>query len=97
MTISNDAQRPVTILELTAPDRPGLLARIGRIFLEFDLSLQNAKIATLGERVEDVFFVTDANNQPLSDPELCRRLQEAIVSQLSDANGKSQGPTRMSI
>ncbi|MDH4562082.1 [protein-PII] uridylyltransferase [Pseudomonas sp. BN411] len=97
VTISNDAQRPVTILELIAPDRPGLLARIGRIFLEFDLSLQNAKIATLGERVEDVFFVTDANNQPLSDPELCLRLQEAIVSQLSDSNGKSLDPTRISI
>lgn len=97
VTISNDAQRPVTILELIAPDRPGLLARIGRIFLEFDLSLQNAKIATLGERVEDVFFVTDANNQPLSDPELCRRLQEAIVSQLSRANGQGLDPTRISI
>ncbi len=88
VTIHNDAQRPVTILELTAPDRPGLLARIGRIFLDFDLSLQNAKIATLGERVEDVFFVTDAHNQPLSDPELCTRLQEAIVLQLSDDPGK---------
>lgn len=97
VTISNDAQRPVTILELIAPDRPGLLARIGRIFLEFDLSLQNAKIATLGERVEDVFFVTDANNQPLSDPELCQRLQEAIVSQLSRANGQGMDPTRISI
>ncbi|MDT4837850.1 Bifunctional uridylyltransferase/uridylyl-removing enzyme [compost metagenome] len=97
VTISNDAQRPVTILELIAPDRPGLLARIGRIFLEFDLSLQNAKIATLGERVEDVFFVTDANNQPLSDPELCQRLQEAIVSQLSRANGQGLDPTRVSI
>lgn len=97
VTISNDAQRPVTILELIAPDRPGLLARIGRIFLEFDLSLQNAKIATLGERVEDVFFVTDANNQPLSDPELCRRLQEAIVSQLSRANGQGLDPPRISI
>ncbi|BAN50268.1 [protein-PII] uridylyltransferase [Metapseudomonas resinovorans] len=97
VTISNDAQRPVTILELIAPDRPGLLARIGRIFLEFDLSLQNAKIATLGERVEDVFFVTDARNQPLSDPELCQRLQEAIVSQLSQANGQSLDPTRLSI
>ena len=84
VTIHNDAQRPVTILELTAPDRPGLLARIGRIFLEYDLSLQNAKIATLGERVEDVFFVTDANNQPLSDPELCARLQETIVRRLSE-------------
>ncbi|MBD8575944.1 [protein-PII] uridylyltransferase [Pseudomonas syringae] len=83
VTIHNDAQRPVTVLELLAPDRPGLLARIGKIFLEFDLSLQNAKIATLGERVEDVFFITDANNQPLSDPQLCLRLQEAITEQLS--------------
>jgi [protein-PII] uridylyltransferase len=87
LTIHNDAQRPVTVLDLTAPDRPGLLARVGKIFLDFDLSLQNAKITTLGERVEDVFFVTDAANQPLSDPQLCARLQQAIVQQLSDADG----------
>jgi [protein-PII] uridylyltransferase len=85
VTIHNDTQRPVTVIELVAPDRPGLLARVGLIFLEFDLSLQNAKIATLGERVEDVFFVTDANNQPLSDPELCARLQQEIVAQLTEA------------
>ena len=87
VTIHNDAQRPVTVLEVIAPDRPGLLARLGRIFLDFDLSLQNAKIATLGERVEDVFFITDADNQPLADPELCSRLQQTIVGQLSEAQG----------
>ena len=97
VTIHNDAHRPVTILEVTAPDRPGLLARIGRIFLDFDLSLQNAKIATLGERVEDVFFVTDAHNQPLSDPELCMRLQETMVAQLSDAPGTQAEPSRIVI
>ncbi|PKM23714.1 MAG: [protein-PII] uridylyltransferase [Gammaproteobacteria bacterium HGW-Gammaproteobacteria-13] len=97
VSIHNDAHRPVTILEVTAPDRPGLLARIGRIFLDFDLSLQNAKIATLGERVEDVFFVTDAHNQPLSDPELCTRLQETMVAQLSDAPGPQAEPSRISI
>lgn len=97
VTISNDAQRPVTVLEVIAPDRPGLLARIGRIFLDFDLSLQNAKIATLGERVEDVFFITDADNQPLSDPELCQRLQAAIVSQLSEASGQNAQLGRISI
>jgi [protein-PII] uridylyltransferase len=89
VTIHNDAQRPVTILELTAPDRPGLLARIGRIFLEYDLSLQNAKIATLGERVEDVFFITDDKGQPLSDPELCARLQEAIIAKLAEPSAPS--------
>ncbi|WP_277051542.1 [protein-PII] uridylyltransferase [Zestomonas thermotolerans] len=92
VTISNDAQRQVTMLEITAPDRPGLLARIGRIFLDFDLSVQNAKIATLGERVEDVFFVTDANNQPLSDPELCARLQQAIIEQLSPTRDTANVP-----
>lgn len=97
VTISNDAQRPVTVLEVIAPDRPGLLARIGRIFLDFDLSLQNAKIATLGERVEDVFFITDADNQPLSDPELCQRLQAAIASQLSEASGQNTQLGRISI
>jgi [protein-PII] uridylyltransferase len=86
----------VTILEVIAPDRPGLLARIGRIFLDFDLSLQNAKIATLGERVEDVFFITDANNQPLSDPELCARLQATMIEQLSDAPGQIKA-SRISI
>ena len=97
VTIHNDAQRPVTVLELSAPDRPGLLARIGMIFLEFDLSLQNAKIATLGERVEDVFFITDANNQPLSDPQLCMRLQEAIVEQLTVNQDSTPEPWRLSI
>ncbi|MBX9754990.1 MAG: ACT domain-containing protein, partial [Pseudomonadaceae bacterium] len=96
-SIHNDAQRSVTVLELTAPDRPGLLARIGKIFLDFDLSLQNAKIATLGERVEDVFFITDARHQPLADPELCARLQDAITAQLSDANGAPNTPTSLRI
>ncbi|KAB0551430.1 ACT domain-containing protein, partial [Pseudomonas palleroniana] len=97
VTIHNDAQRQVTVLELSAPDRPGLLARIGHIFLEFDLSLQNAKIATLGERVEDVFFITDAHNQPLSDPQLCSRLQEAIVQHLSVNQEPDAHMTRISI
>lgn len=97
VSLHNDAQRPVTILEVVAPDRPGLLARIGRIFLDFDLSLQNAKITTLGERVVDVFFITDANNQPLSDPELCARLQETLVRQLSQASSESSSGTALNI
>ncbi|OQR35069.1 [protein-PII] uridylyltransferase [Pseudomonas sp. T] len=96
VTISTDAARQVSVLEVTAPDRPGLLARIGGLFLDFDLSVQNAKIATLGERVEDVFFVTDAHNQPLSDPELCKRIQTALVDILSDG-GQPSMPVRISI
>lgn len=83
ITIHNDAQRPYTVVEVVAPDRPGLLARIGGIFLEFELALVKAKIITLGERVEDVFFITDKDGQPLSDPDLCHALQESMIAQLS--------------
>lgn len=80
--ISNDPGNLRTLIEVITPDRPGLLARIGRIFVEFDLWLQNAKIATLGERVEDVFFITHQDGSPLSDPELCLQLQARLCEEL---------------
>ncbi|MGE6529846.1 [protein-PII] uridylyltransferase [Pseudomonas sp. NPDC077382] len=97
VTIHNDMQRPQTIIEVVAPDRPGLLARIGQLFLDFDLSVQNAKIATLGERVEDVFFVINADNQPLSDPQLCARLQQAMIKQLTQDNEHQPSPSSIVI
>lgn len=80
--ISNDLNSTYTMLEVISPDRPGLLAYIGRIFLEFGIQVQNAKITTLGERVEDIFYITDNNGDPLSDPELCEKLQQQICRQL---------------
>ncbi|MBZ9539170.1 [protein-PII] uridylyltransferase [Modicisalibacter tunisiensis] len=80
--IEPDGANARTMLELIAPDRPGLLARVGRIFMEQHIALSAAKIATLGERVEDVFFITDKNGEPLTDPErqaeLRRRLCETL-------------------
>jgi len=79
-----DPIKGVTVLEVTTPDRPGLLARIGRIFVEFGVELQAAKIATLGERVEDVFFITDKNEQPIEDEQLRRDIQAAICKELDE-------------
>jgi len=76
--IHNELSNPYTILEVISPDRPGLLARIARIFIEFNIELVTAKISTLGERVEDIFFITNKKGERLSDPTLCSDLQEAI-------------------
>lgn len=81
-SINNDIRTGTTVLEVVSPDRPGLLARIALVFLKFGIRLQKAKIATLGERVEDVFFITDQKGNPLSDADQCAALQRAICEQL---------------
>ncbi|RYY03527.1 MAG: [protein-PII] uridylyltransferase [Gammaproteobacteria bacterium] len=80
--MSHDSLRNCSVLEVITPDRPGLLACIARVFVQFDIQLLNAKIATLGERVEDIFFIADKNNQPLGDTELANNLQREIREQL---------------
>ena len=80
--MTTDPQKGVTVLEVRSPDRPGLLARIGEVFVRFGVVLQAAKIQTLGERVEDVFFVTDSAHNPLDNGELCESIQVAIRREL---------------
>ncbi|MBS9403097.1 [protein-PII] uridylyltransferase [Halomonas sp. TRM85114] len=83
--IEQDPANERTMLELTAPDRPGLLARVGRIFMEQSIALSAAKIATLGERVEDVFFITDKTGAPLTDPQRQQCLRERLIEVLDVA------------
>ena len=46
------------ILTLKAADRPGLLYDVADALAHFEVEVHTAKIATLGERVEDAFLVT---------------------------------------
>ena len=69
-----------------AYDGNGTKARIGLIFMEHGVNLQNARIATLGERAEDVFFITDRDGHPISNPDLCEKLANALRSQLDTVN-----------
>jgi [protein-PII] uridylyltransferase len=85
VTISNDLAGH-TVIDLISLDRPGLLAMVGRTFMEYNLLLANARIATLGERVEDVFFVTDAKGAPLADAELCASLARTLRERLDNVD-----------
>ncbi|MGL6161529.1 [protein-PII] uridylyltransferase [Microbulbifer sp.] len=89
-SITTEPGDQYSTLEITSADRPGLLARIARIFITHDLRLHNARISTLGERVEDTFHITDADGHPLLDEVASRELEEDICREL-DAIQKSGG------
>jgi len=82
MRFSEDEHNPRTILELTTADRPGLLSRIGEAFRECEISLQKAKIATIGMRIEDVFYIVDKDHNSL-DEEKSELLRQSILDNLS--------------
>ena len=79
----SDPNNDRTVMEVVASDRPGLLSQIGKALMESNVRLQNAKIATLGARVEDIFFVTDADNRPLADEAQMERLRARITELLA--------------
>ncbi|NQZ82482.1 MAG: [protein-PII] uridylyltransferase [Colwellia sp.] len=58
-----------TMLEIVALDHPGLLANIAQTFQICNIHIHSAKITTFGEKVEDVFTVSNAENLALNDDE----------------------------
>ncbi len=56
-----------TVLGLVAPDRPGLLSDVAQVLRRQRLRVHDARIATFGERAEDIFQITDEHDQPLTD------------------------------
>ena len=78
VNFSVDNRNERTILELIAADRPGLLSEVGKVFRAERVAINGAKIMTVGERAEDVFYITGADGGLLPE-DVCRRVQESLM------------------
>lgn len=76
-----------TQLALVCSDGPGLLARLAKVLHECGIRVHDARIATFGERVEDFFQISDADDRPL-DEAACERLRSALLEQLDNETDK---------
>ncbi|GAB3302407.1 [protein-PII] uridylyltransferase [Luteimonas notoginsengisoli] len=70
-----------TVLSLVCTDRPGLLADIAHVLRARRLRVQDARIATFGERAEDVFRLTESDNSAL-DAGSRAALRDALLSRI---------------
>ena len=52
---------------------------MARVFLAFEVSLQDARITTLGQRAEDVFIVA---SKRLGDAAFAAEFQAALIAEL---------------
>jgi [protein-PII] uridylyltransferase len=89
-TFTADRRNRRTVMEITAGDRPGLLSEIGGVLRQLGIHLQNAKVTTVGERAEDVFFIT-REGRALSEPEESR-LRAALLEGLGSPERAKNPP-----
>jgi len=82
IAVTVDERNNRSVLELIAGDRPGLLCDVGKVLMQEQVALHAAKIMTVGERAEDVFYVTDLDHRPL-DAGAAQRLKDRLSSALA--------------
>lgn len=70
-------------MQLVTKDRPALLARIGQVFNRERIGVHGARITTLGERAEDIFYINDADGNTL-DANALSELKAAIIAALDE-------------
>jgi len=71
--------RQCTVMQISCSDRPALLAHISRALLDCNIRILTAKITTIGERVEDVFYITDEKGRPVEDADKKEHIVAAIT------------------
>jgi len=59
-----EAGQGAAVIEVSGPDRPGLLADLAAALTDAGLSIRSAHVAAFGARAVDSFYVTDAAGGP---------------------------------
>ena len=81
VTFSEDPVNGRSIVEIIAGDRPGLLSQVAKVFMTEEVKIYASKIMTVGERAEDVFYITDEAGGQLSaeaKQQLAQRITETL-------------------
>ena len=67
-------------IQILSGDRPGLLMDILGVFHNKQISVQSAKISTYGEKVFDIFQLTNSDNQKIKDEKLLKSIEKDLMS-----------------
>jgi [protein-PII] uridylyltransferase len=78
-----EASEVATVVEVHAGAEVGLLAQLAATFADLDVDVTVAKVATLGDRVVDVFYVRDGAGRKITDRLTLDRLKATLVARLT--------------
>ncbi len=77
--VNNQWSNRYTVIEVTGLDRPGLLYELTATLSKLNLNIASAHVATFGERVVDVFYVTDLLGAKIEAPQRQAAIRRALI------------------
>lgn len=75
-----------TAMEVIAQDQPGLLHNVALILRKHNIKLVSAKIATFGEKAEDIFFIQWQDHSAVSAEKVLIQLEADVIAALDNSN-----------
>ncbi|MDA1240042.1 MAG: HD domain-containing protein [Chloroflexi bacterium] len=81
--VDNAASRDYSVLEISTPDRRGLLYAVTRTLHQMGFDIHLAKVDTIGPEVVDAFYIRRQNGRRLEEPDEVERLERRITAVLA--------------
>ncbi|MGN6750073.1 MAG: [protein-PII] uridylyltransferase [Xanthobacteraceae bacterium] len=92
VTVNNQWSNRYTVVEVTGLDRPGLLYELTTTLSKLNLNIASAHVATFGERVVDVFYVTDLTGAQITTPTRQAAIKRPLLALFTTPPGESKPP-----
>ncbi|HLH93330.1 MAG TPA: [protein-PII] uridylyltransferase [Xanthobacteraceae bacterium] len=80
VNVNNAWSNRYTVVEVSGLDRPGLLYEMTSALSKLNLNIASAHVATFGERVVDVFYVTDLLGAKIFSPTRHAAIKRALIA-----------------
>ena len=93
VTVNNQWSNRYTVVEVTGLDRPGLLYELTTTLSKLNLNIASAHVATFGERVVDVFYVTDLTGAQITTPTRQAAIKRPLLALFTAPSAESK-PTK---
>jgi [protein-PII] uridylyltransferase len=85
VAVNNQWSHRYTMVEVIGLDRTGLLYELTAALSKLNLNIASAHVATFGERVVDVFYVTDLMGAQITSPTRQAAVKRALVALFAKA------------
>ena len=87
VSVDNAASRDYSVLEVSAPDRRGLLYAVTRALHGLRLDIHLAKVDTIGPEIVDAFYIQRQNGSRVEEPDEIDRLIRRVEEVLNELDG----------